>query len=226
MLDDGQSLLLHEHVLGAAQADALSAECDRALGIARVVGVGPDAERARLVGPAEQCPQIVLFLEVRFDGGDSALVDRAGRAVDGDLVAFFDDHARCRGSRTGAVVVHADRLAADHRRQAEAARHYRRVAARAAATREDALRHEHAVDVVGAGLLAHEDDRARQLCLPPRRDRRRRSLCRPPRLERHSHRAPAHVRALAHCDVVIVEARQQQLDHLRRLDALDGLLLR
>ena len=101
-LDDRQALLLHEHVLGAAEADALRAEGDGALRVARVVRVGPDAERARLVGPAEQRPQVVLFLEVRLDRGDCALVDRASRAVDGDLVALFDDRGRCRESRTGA----------------------------------------------------------------------------------------------------------------------------
>ena len=51
-LHDGQALLLEEHVLGAAQADALRAEAARALGVPGVVGVGPHLQAAELVGPA------------------------------------------------------------------------------------------------------------------------------------------------------------------------------
>ena len=49
-----QAVGLEEHVLGAAQADALGAELARALGVARVVGVGPhlQAAEARRPSPA------------------------------------------------------------------------------------------------------------------------------------------------------------------------------
>ena len=46
--------LAEEHVLGAAEADALGAERDRRLGLIGLVGVGAHAQPARRVGPAHQ----------------------------------------------------------------------------------------------------------------------------------------------------------------------------
>ena len=43
---------LEEHVLGAAQADALGAEGDRVRGLVGLVGVGAHQQLALLVGPA------------------------------------------------------------------------------------------------------------------------------------------------------------------------------
>ena len=48
-----QALLLHEHVLGAAEADALGAELAGLLRILRRVGVGAHLQAAHLVGPAQ-----------------------------------------------------------------------------------------------------------------------------------------------------------------------------
>ena len=45
--------LAEEHVLGAAESDALGAEVARDLRVVRQVGVGAHLERAELVGPAE-----------------------------------------------------------------------------------------------------------------------------------------------------------------------------
>ena len=97
-----------EHVLGAAQADALGAEPAGAGGIRRVVGVGPHLHPAVLVGDGHQ----------PVDGGDhrAALVHRhgalevahhrggphgdlpeedlTGRAVDGQGVALAHDACR------------------------------------------------------------------------------------------------------------------------------------
>ena len=64
LLHDGQALLLHEHVLGAAEADALGAEGDGASGIAWIVGVGPHAQAAELIGPAQQLLQISFFIKI------------------------------------------------------------------------------------------------------------------------------------------------------------------
>ena len=65
-LDDGQTLLLHEHMLGAAEADTLRAELDGSLGVARIVGVGPDAQPAHLVGPIQQRVQVMLGVVIRL----------------------------------------------------------------------------------------------------------------------------------------------------------------
>ena len=56
--------LLEEHVLGAAQADALGAEVARLLGLARRVGVGAHAERARRVGPVHHLGEVARQLRL------------------------------------------------------------------------------------------------------------------------------------------------------------------
>ncbi len=123
------------------------------------------------------------------------------------------------------LVVHANRVAADHRRQAQAARHHRRVAARAATTGQDALGHQHAVDVVGAGLLAHQNNAlasfAGGLGAVGVEDRF---------ADRRAWRGvdaagPARASRLRPALCASVEARQQELHHLSGLDALDRLLL-
>ena len=43
LADGGDTVSLEEHMLGAAEADALGAELDRLRGIVRVIGVGADA---------------------------------------------------------------------------------------------------------------------------------------------------------------------------------------
>ena len=66
---DELAALTEEHVLGAAQADALGAEPTGAGGIRRVVGVGAHLHPAAPVGDGHQ----------PVDGGDhrAALVDRS-----------------------------------------------------------------------------------------------------------------------------------------------------
>src|SRR5262245_21358606 len=99
-------------MLRAAEADALSTEADGALGIAWVVGVGPNPQAAYRVGPPQQRPQILLLGEVGLHGLDGALVDGAGRAVNRDLVALAHDLAGAPYLEDPLLVVHADRLAA------------------------------------------------------------------------------------------------------------------
>jgi hypothetical protein len=48
------AVLLEEHVLGAAEPDALGAELERDAGVVRGIGIGAHAERAHRVGPAHQ----------------------------------------------------------------------------------------------------------------------------------------------------------------------------
>ena len=57
------------------------------------------------------------------------------------------------------VVIHRDAAGAGDAGPAHAARHHRRVAGHAAARGQDAAGGVHAVDVLGAGLDAHQDDR-------------------------------------------------------------------
>ena len=70
---DRQAVLAEEHVLGAAQADALGAELAGVGGVGTVVGVGPHGELALadLVGPARGSPS--------NSGGGSAALERRPR---------------------------------------------------------------------------------------------------------------------------------------------------
>ena len=51
LLDDGQAIGLEKHVFGAAQADALGTVVTGAFGVTGIVGVGPDAQATKSVGP-------------------------------------------------------------------------------------------------------------------------------------------------------------------------------
>ncbi len=52
------AVLLEEHVLGAAKADALGAEGERRPGVGRRLGIGADPHPPRLVGPLHQLAEI------------------------------------------------------------------------------------------------------------------------------------------------------------------------
>src|SRR5690606_25007123 len=78
----GDAVALEEHVLGAAEADALGAELPGPLGIGRGVGVGADAHGAVLVGPAHDLGEVAR--ERWADGGQFAGDHFAGGAVDRD----------------------------------------------------------------------------------------------------------------------------------------------
>ena len=60
---DLEAIALAEHVLGAAEADALGAVGAGLSGLFRLVGVGPDLQLADLVGPAEDGLQVLLVLD-------------------------------------------------------------------------------------------------------------------------------------------------------------------
>src|SRR5205085_1486875 len=66
-LDDGQALLLHEHMLSAAEANTLCTKDNSTAGITRIICVGPDAELAELVSPTEQLLEVSLFLKIGVD---------------------------------------------------------------------------------------------------------------------------------------------------------------
>ena len=145
--------LIEEHVLGAAQPDALGAEVARLARLAWRVGIGPDAERARRVRPLHHLCEVARQLGLTHL--DAALEHLALAAVDGDDVALAQGPA---GDRHGAgFVVDAQRPGAAHARPAHAPGDHGSVAGHAAARGEDAGRRVHAVDVLGAGLDAHQD---------------------------------------------------------------------
>ena len=93
-LHDRETVLLHEHVLGAAEPDALRAVLARLDRIARVVRVRPHLQAPQLVCPAQEDPRRRMLAEgLRIDGGDPADVDVARGAVDRDVLALLDSRA-------------------------------------------------------------------------------------------------------------------------------------
>ena len=99
------------------------------------VGIGADLETAVLVGPAHDAAELAGDRGV--DRGDHALVDVAGGAVDGDIVALVEDLA---GEGEALVLlVHLDLAAAGDAALAHAAGHDGRVGGHAAADCQDAL---------------------------------------------------------------------------------------
>ena len=142
---DRQAVLAEEHVLGAAEADALGAEVAGDLGVLAGVGVGPHRELALpdAVGPAEDDVELGRRLGVGQRHG--AEHDLAGGAVEGDGVAL--GHGDAAGGELVAGDLH--RVGADDRGDAPAAGDHGGVAHEAAACGEDALGHLHAVHVLG-----------------------------------------------------------------------------
>ena len=141
-------------MLSAAQADALSAELAGLSGVVGGVGVGTDLQAAVLVTPAHDTAE--LAADGGIGGGHSAVIDVAGGAVQGDPVALHIGLA----SQLELLVlfVHLDLTAAGDAALAHAAGHNGGVRGHAAADGQDALSGLHALDVLGRGLQADQDD--------------------------------------------------------------------
>ncbi|CAM5529829.1 hypothetical protein SNARM312S_07686 [Streptomyces narbonensis] len=170
---DVLAALTEEHVLGAAQADALGAEAAGAQRVLGVVGVGADAQPADAVRVGHDAVHggdelvgvvgagVHAALEVLDDRGrhDGYLteVHLAGGAVDGDDVALLDNLAVGRG-HPAALGVDLELLGAADTGLAHAAGDDGGVRGLAAARGEDALGGDHAVQVVRVGLASDQDD--------------------------------------------------------------------
>ena len=150
----GQPVGRQEHVLGAAQPDALGAEAAGGGGVLAGVGVGPDAELAAPhgVGPRQDGVELRRWL-----GGGQRMApehDLAGRAVERDDVALVDGHvAGDVNERPVILIVSAPTTAGVPQPRATTAAWL----TEPAASGQDALGDHHAVDVLGARLVAHED---------------------------------------------------------------------
>ena len=155
---DLQPVALAEHVLGAAQADALRAVAAGLGGLLGLVGVGPDAHPADLVGPAEDLLELGLLLEPRGHGREGAQVQRAGRAVEADPVALLEVGPGDVAVGLLAGVVDDQVGRPGDARLADLAGDDRGVGGRAAAGGDDPLADGHAMEVVGRGLDPDQDD--------------------------------------------------------------------
>ena len=169
-LHDRQAVA-EEHVLGAAEADALGAELARHLRVVGQVGVGAHLQRAGTRRPSRgSCSKGPLGSGVTT--GDLADHDLAGRAVDRDDLALAHGHAVDLDELPRDDVDLRARFGTAHRGRAHAARDDRGVAHEPAARREDALGRDHAVEVVGRRLGPHEDHVLRPARGAARRRRR------------------------------------------------------
>ena len=215
LLHERQPLLLHEHVLGAAEADPLRAVIAGNLGIARVVGVGPDPEPAAGIGPGQQL--IEILVDGRLDHWHRAQDHLPGRAVDRDQVALFDSRAVDRENPL--IEIDPETFGARHTGLAHAAGHHGGVTRLAAARRQHALGGDHPVHVIRVGFDPHQDHGLALLA----------ALLGPVGIED----GPAAGGARGSIDALgdhlglrlRIDARMQQLVDLRRLDALNGLVL-
>ena len=152
--DGGDAVGLEEHVLSAAQADALGAEFHGLGGVPGVVGVGADAHLAVLVRPGHDPAK--LAGDGGVHGGDGLAVDVAGGAVQGDPVALLVGLAV--QLELLVLLVHLDGAAAGHAAGAHAPGHHGGVGGHAAPDGEDALGGHHALDVLGGGLQPDQTD--------------------------------------------------------------------
>ena len=154
------AVLGEEHVLGAAQADAFGAEAAGGLGVARDIGIGAHAKAAaELVGPAHEALEDARG-GVGVQGVGLAGENLAGGSIERQPVAFRQGDGLAVDGDADFLLRFADGdfLGAGHAGRSHAAADHRRVAGHAAARGENALGHFHAVNIVGHGLFAHQDD--------------------------------------------------------------------
>ncbi len=146
----GEDHLLHdrqtvaeEHVLGAAEPDALGAELPGARCILGVVGVRAHLQPPFDVRPAED--RLEVLVDLRRDQRHLADEHAARAAVDRDHVALDQPAVADRRE----TVAERQLLAARDARLPHSPRHDRGVRGHAAVDGEDPLRRDHPVDVVG-----------------------------------------------------------------------------
>ncbi len=148
---------LEEHVLGAAEADALSAKTHCGFRIRRRVGIGTHAQLAHLVSPADQRGKFPG--QLRLDHVDLARQHLPSGAVDRDVVALLEGLPAGRHRARG--IVDAQRTSAGNAGLTHAARDNSGVGSHAATGGQDSFRRVHAVDVLRRGFHPHQDNFSR-----------------------------------------------------------------
>ena len=148
----GDAVRLKEHVLGAAQADALRAQLKRLARIARRIRICAHGKLLILVRPAHDAAELARNLGVH--GGDDAVIDVAGGAVERNGIALM---VRLAGQLKALVLlVHQDLGAAGDAAGTHAARDHGRMRGHAAAHGQNALGGLHAFDILRRRLKPHE----------------------------------------------------------------------
>ena len=145
-------------MLRAAQADACGTELAAELRVLGRVGVGAHTHRPELVGPGQD--RVEVARDLGLYQRDRAEHDDAGRAVDRDDVAVVQLHIAVGDGRDAGGGVDLELVGTADAGLAHAAGDDSRVAGLATVRGQDALGRDHAVQVVGRGLPANQDDRA------------------------------------------------------------------
>mmetsp|Transcript_26972 Transcript_26972/g.58961 ORF Transcript_26972/g.58961 Transcript_26972/m.58961 type:complete len:401 (+) Transcript_26972:1568-2770(+) len=141
-----------EHVLSAAQADALRTKLPRLSCVLRRVCVGQHPQPAPLIHPLHKGPQVARQL----GGGQGLLAadDLSRAAIEGYEVALAD--LRAVDARHLVVLVHLQVLHAGDAGLAPASCNHRCMASHAAQLAQHPLTAVHALHVLGGCLLAHQ----------------------------------------------------------------------
>jgi len=150
------ALFLKEHMLGAAEADALGAKGARTPGVSRIVRIGIHAELARFICPLEELGKFLVLRNVRFERRHGPDEHLARRAINGDEVSFADHEVSL--GKPAILRIDADLFAADYAGHVVPACDNGGVRGGPAMLGQHALGHEHASDVVRRGLRPHQND--------------------------------------------------------------------
>ena len=157
LTDSLDAVLREEHMLGTAQADALSTQIHCLLCIARVIRIGHDQQLTSCVSPAHEAVEVLVAGS--GDGCDLLAVDVAGGAVDGDPIAL--DELVAVDLEGLSLFVDLDLVvvaAAGDAAGAHTTSNNGCVAGHAAADSQDALRNLHTDDVLRRGLQTDQND--------------------------------------------------------------------
>ncbi len=147
------AVALKEHVLGAAQTDAVGTQLTSLHGIARRVGVGVHVHLAVFLGQIHHCG--IVASQVGIDGGNGAIIHLAGAAVDRNPSAFLIGlTVHLDGA---SLVVNLDGSGTRHTALAHTTSNDGCVRCHATTGGQDTLSHAHAAQVLGRGLDAHHD---------------------------------------------------------------------
>ena len=155
---DLQAIAFAEHVLRAAQADALRAVAPGHRRLFGLVRVGPDLHPADVVRPGKDLLELGLVLEPRVDRGQGADVEGARRAIEADPVALLELGAGHAAVGLLAAVVDHQVARTGHAGLADLAGDDRGVRRRAATGRDDAFGHGHPMEVVRRRFDPDQDD--------------------------------------------------------------------
>ena len=156
LADGGQPGRVEEHVLRAAEADALCTHHDGLPRVCGRVGIRHHPQPPDRVGPPQQFSGLRQVLQPRVHSGQLADVHLSQRPVNADSVALFERVAIAAHLPEFHINLHS--LATDDARLPQPARHHRRMAGDSAPAGDHAIRCDDAVDVVRFRLGAHQND--------------------------------------------------------------------